>query len=107
MSNLFLSMSPDIFLSPQTFNPDRWGLPGSPQRWALEKHLHPFGKGSRMCVGYNLAYAEMYLTTAMVIRRFPDLKVWDTTKRDMEYVHDYFGGMTRHEGDGLKVRVGK
>ncbi len=46
MSNLFISMSPTIFPSPKAFNPDRWSTPNSPERRALEKHLHPFGKGS-------------------------------------------------------------
>lgn len=62
-----------------------------------------------MCVAQNMAYAEMYITSATIIRRFPDMRLWDTTKRDMEYVHDYFGGMTRHENGrpGLRVKIGK
>jgi hypothetical protein len=46
MSNLFISMSPDIFPFPKQFNPDRWGLPNSPERRRLEHYLHPFGKGT-------------------------------------------------------------
>ena len=105
MSSLFISMSPEIFPNPKSFNPDRWSTPNSPERWRLEKHLHPFGGGSRVCIGSNLAYAEMYITIAMVFRRFENLIVWETSPRDMEYVHDYFGGMTRHENGGLKVKV--
>jgi hypothetical protein len=45
-----------------------------------------------------MTYAELYCTIAllhyctiaMIIRRFPNLKVWETSERDMEYVHDYF-----------------
>jgi cytochrome P450 len=107
MSNLFISLSPTIFPSPETFIPDRWSTHGSAERHQLEKHLHPFGKGTRMCVAQNLAYAELYDTVAVIFRRFPHLALWDTAPRDMEYVHDYFGGMARHENHGLKVKIGK
>lgn len=61
-----------------------------------------------MCVAQNMAYAEIYATIAAVVRRFPDLRLYQTTRRDMEYVHDYFAGMARHEkGSGLKVKIGK
>ena len=59
-----------------------------------------------MCLAQNMAYAELYLAIATIIRRFPNLRVWETSERDMEYVHDYFGGMARHENDGLKVKIG-
>lgn len=59
-----------------------------------------------MCVAQNMAYAELYCTIATIIRRFPNLRVWETSKRDMEYTHDYFAGMARHENGGLKVKVG-
>lgn len=44
----------------------------------------PFSKGSRGCVGINLAYAELYLITAYVFRRF-DLCNAGTTEADMEW----------------------
>lgn len=53
-----------------------------------------------------MAYAELYLTIATIVRRFPNLRVWETSERDMEYVHDYFAGMARHENDGLQVKIG-
>lgn len=33
------------------------------------------------------------------------MKLWKTAPRDMEYVHDYFAGMARHEAGGLKVKA--
>lgn len=105
MSALFISMSPDIFPDPENFDPDRWGLPRSATRRHLEHYLHPFGGGSRLCVGINLAYAELYSVIATIIRRFPDMVLFETTKRDMELVHDYFGGMARRECAGLKVKL--
>jgi cytochrome P450 len=107
MSNLFISKDPTIFPDPEKFDPDRWSTPGSAKRRSLERHLHPFGKGSRSCVGQNMAYAEIYSTLATIFRRFPNMELYDTTPRDMEYVHDYFGGMARHDNHGLKVKIGK
>lgn len=59
MSNLFISMSPDIFPSPTTFDPDRWGTPNSPERRRLERHLHPFGKGTKCpYLGFFITHAK-------------------------------------------------
>jgi cytochrome P450 len=53
-----------------------------------------------MCVGQNLAYAEIYITAVAIFRRFPEMRLWDTTSKDMEYVHDYFAGMARMRREG-------
>lgn len=37
----------------------------------------PFSKGSRGCIGKNLALAEIYLTIAMTIRRFKAVQIID------------------------------
>ncbi|KAF2458278.1 putative cytochrome P450 [Lineolata rhizophorae] len=105
MSALYIEMNPDVFHDPGSFLPERWLEPGARER--LEPYLATFGKGSRSCVGINLAYAELYSVAATIFRRFSNLEVYETTERDMEAYHDYFGGMTRHERDGLKVRVKK
>lgn len=60
-----------------------------------------------MCVRQNLAYAEMYDTIATVITKFPDLRLWDTSERDMELVYDYFEGLSGNGNRGLKVKIGK
>ncbi|RDW74915.1 cytochrome P450-11 [Coleophoma cylindrospora] len=107
MSNWYIAFSPEIFPEPKRFNPDRWGLPGSPTRRYLEKHLHPFGGGSRQCVAMNMAYAELYSVLATIIRRYPDMVLWETDQSDMEFVFDYFAGAATHKRGGLKVKLGK
>ncbi|KAI0536917.1 cytochrome P450 [Xylaria digitata] len=53
------------------FNPDRWlGEDGK----HLDTYLAPFSKGSRSCIGQNLAPAELFITLAMLYRHF-DIKV--------------------------------
>ena len=104
MSALFIEHNPVIFPNPESFLPDRW-LKADCR--ALERYLIPFGRGTRMCVGINLAYAEMYCVLAAIFRRFPKLRLNGATAYDMEIVSDYFAGMTRNEGGrGLEVRVG-
>lgn len=48
--------NPDIFPEPERFIPERWlGENG----WELEKWFVPFSKGTRACIGLNVAYMEM------------------------------------------------
>ena len=67
MSTVLMHDNSDIFPEPSVFRPERW-LQGDHQK--LQKYLVTFSKGTRMCVGMNLAYAEMYLTLASVFRNF-------------------------------------
>jgi cytochrome P450 len=43
-----------VFPSPEKFDPERWLDPVAAR--ALDKHLVPFGKGSRQCVGMPYAF---------------------------------------------------
>ena len=56
-----------------------------------------------MCIGINLAYAEMYLTTFEVFSRF-DLKLYGTTHRDVDICHDFFVGKPKLDSQGVRVR---
>lgn len=113
MSGLFVAHDPEIFPNPLSFIPERWlEADGSigPTANKLEHYLLAFGKGSRSCVGINLAYAELYSVLSTVLRRFGRrIELYKTTERDLEAVHDYFAGMTRRpdgiEGNGLRVKV--
>ncbi|GME42204.1 cytochrome P450 [Neofusicoccum parvum] len=49
------------------FNPDRW-TDGKGK--SLEQNLHSFSKGTRQCIGINLAYAEIFIALAYLIRNF-------------------------------------
>lgn len=75
------------------FRPERW-LGGGDQaegttldsdhKKDLEHWLVPFSRGPRMCFGMNLAWAELYIAFATMIRRF-DLAIDATTPEDMEW----------------------
>jgi cytochrome P450 len=103
MSALYVCMDPQIFPDPKTFKPERWLEPGAREK--LDPYLVTFGKGSRACVGINLAYAELYTVIATLLRRFPKLRLYETTPEDVEPVADYFAGMWRYEEGRQSVQV--
>ena len=91
-------MSEDCFKDAFQFKPERWlELEKSAQ---LDNFLLSFSRGSRACLGINLAYAELYNTFAYVLGSF-EFNLAGTTARDMEW-HDAFGPATFGH---LKVRV--
>lgn len=108
MSASFIHVNPTFFPSPQDFRPERWLLgdteptgPGS-----LKRYFMPFGKGSRMCLGINLAYAELYLTLEAVFRKF-ELQLFETTRDDVDIAHDFVVGTPRLDSKGMRVLIRK
>lgn len=98
-----LHLNSCIFPYPHDFIPERW-LHGEGQ--AKAKYLIPFSKGTRNCIGINLAWAELYLTLAMVLRTFvrtseeetksgekvievAGMSLYETDRRDVDMAADY------------------
>ncbi|KAF2666069.1 putative cytochrome P450 [Microthyrium microscopicum] len=104
MSAYYILMDPEIYSKPHDFNPERWLAPDAHEK--LHPYFYPFGKGTRSYVGQNLALAELHIAFATIMRRFPSLKLYNTTKDDVEIRHDFFAGMWKYEkGDmGLQVK---
>ncbi|KAL8885902.1 MAG: hypothetical protein Q9215_006310 [Flavoplaca cf. flavocitrina] len=95
--------NPIVYPSPQTFDPSRWLdlSPDSPENQIFVC----YGKGSRMCLGMNLAQVELYIAVAAVFRRF-DLELYDTERlRDVESTRDCFSGEASKGSRGVRVRV--
>jgi len=67
--------------------PARWTDPDALR--VREKCLVSFSRGSRACIGQNLAMCELYVTLGTLFRRFEDLKPFDVGPEDMTY-GDYF-----------------
>lgn len=67
--NFVLFKSPDHFIEPEEFLPERWLRDGS----AHNIHpylLTPFGHGPRMCAGRRFAEQEMYVLLARMLQNF-------------------------------------
>ncbi|KAE8380452.1 cytochrome P450 [Aspergillus bertholletiae] len=95
----FMHMDPSIFPQPETFNPERWLEPSSTGE-RLTKFLVAFSKGSRNCVGMNLAYSELYHMFAALVRRF-DLEIYNTPPESVHITRDFMIGLP--ESDAFKV----
>ncbi|KAL8791127.1 MAG: hypothetical protein Q9195_006024 [Heterodermia aff. obscurata] len=107
MSSIGILEHPGIFPDPHSFVPERWLPFDAPEVRRRRKYLIVFGAGSRMCLGLNLAWAELYLTVAAVVRRLGDrLRLDDVVfDRDLKIVVDGFNPLPSRESKGLRVFV--
>ncbi|KAF7595467.1 hypothetical protein BBP40_005803 [Aspergillus hancockii] len=100
-TNYFVLMDPEIFTEPHEFDPERW-MRAAAKGARLDRYLVNFSKGSRMCVGLNLAYAELFLVLATIVRRF-DMELHETPKSNIDFARDF--GTPYPEKGNLSVRA--
>jgi cytochrome P450 len=93
-----------LFPEPEKFRPERWLTPRDGGNAVLERYLVPFGKGTRNCLGINLAMAEMYLTLALLFRRF-EFELFETDRTDVELAHEWATPHSRKYSKGVRVLV--
>lgn len=102
ISSTTLSVHTDesIFPDPWTFDPDRWlGAKGAERR----KYQMAFNKGSRSCIGINLAHAELFLTVAAAARY--EMELFETDIGDVEFRHDYQVAFPKLNSKGVRAVV--
>ncbi|KAK8153209.1 putative cytochrome P450 [Phyllosticta citribraziliensis] len=109
MSIMDLHHDASIFPNPKEFIPERWlnepkNSASEEQRRLMRKYLLPFGKGSRSCIGLELAKLELVLSAGNLFRRF-DLELFETTERDMEMAHDWIAPFGHADSEGLRVKI--
>jgi len=103
----------NIFPDSHSFKPIRWLGENANE---LEKYLVAFSKGSRSCVGMNLAWAEMYLCTAGIFRRFGSrevreegdlgvLELHETDESDVRMQSDMFFPVAKPGSKGVRVKI--
>jgi cytochrome P450 len=97
-----LHENPRVFPEPCEFRPERWLKENAQER--LDRYLAPFSKGTRACLGMNLAHAELRLTLATVFREF-DLELYETTREDVDVACDSFSAAPRMDSKGVRVLV--
>ncbi|KAK1254750.1 hypothetical protein MKX08_008745 [Trichoderma sp. CBMAI-0020] len=100
-ASYFVHKDETLFPDPDAFRPERW-LEAAERGQNLKKHLVAFTKGSRNCMGINLAYMELFLTVAAFVRRF-NLELVDTTPDDVRVVREFLIGFTNK--GGIKVNA--
>jgi cytochrome P450 len=111
MTSVLIHHDEAIFPDSRKFLPERWV--DNPR---LEKYLVPFSKGTRQCIGINLAYAELYIALARIFRgygslqaRFEDdvgyLELFETTFDDVELKKDLLVPAAGTGSRGVRISV--
>lgn len=95
-----------IFPSSQTFEPDRWlGNPQAPHSSKpLTHYLVSFSKGTRSCLGMNLAYAELYIGLATLFRRV-NMELFETQRDAVDMAMDQFTQSPKAGTKGVRVLI--
>lgn len=111
MTSVLMHHDESIFPKSKEFKPERWI--GDP---LLDRYMVSFTKGSRQCLGMNLAYAEMYMWLSSVFRRFGSkevrldtdegvLELVDTDISDVEIASDCFVPNVKAGSHGVRIRI--
>jgi cytochrome P450 len=96
--------NPTVFPEPHSFEPDRW-LRAAERGERLDKYLVTFSKGSRSCLGMELAMCELYLGIATLVHYF-DIELYDFDyERDLKTVRDGFVGLPGPESKGVRIKL--
>lgn len=98
---------PNVYPDPESFVPERWIPFDSLAVRKCRDNLVIFGGGSRMCAGMNMAWTELYLTIAAVVRRLGSrLQLWDVDfERDLLLAEDAFNALASRESKGLRITL--
>lgn len=115
MTSVLVHQDPSIFSNPHSFRPERWI-----ENPRLDRFLVSFSKGSRQCLGINLAYTEMYLCLFAIFSRFGSrgphgdlrmdgdegvLELFETGLSDVEVHADGFVPFPAKGSQGVRIKV--
>ncbi|ENH75833.1 Trichodiene oxygenase [Fusarium oxysporum f. sp. cubense race 1] len=105
MTSMINHWDKEIFPNPDDFTPERW-LEGGRPNFKLQKLLIAFGKGSRACIGENLAYCEVYIMAALLaFRVIPRARLHETTIEDITYDHDLIVVQTKEGSISVRIAI--
>ncbi|KAF7522113.1 hypothetical protein G7054_g12258 [Neopestalotiopsis clavispora] len=96
---------PKIFEQPYNFLPGRWDT--QEKRRALNKYLMPWGRGTRLCLGMELATMDLFCTVARIFSPSVgfDMTMSNTTDEDWKAYHEWFACFPK--GKGLDVVISR
>ncbi|MCJ1264133.1 hypothetical protein MMC22_004004 [Lobaria immixta] len=101
-------MHHDERIYPKSFEfiPERWlnNSRGPDGQKYLKRYMTSFGKGTRICLGMNLAYAEITMMIAALFRRF-EFELFNTNYEDVRIVRDVVAPDPRPSSKGVRVIV--
>jgi cytochrome P450 len=79
----------NVYPNPDTFDPGRWLDTTEEHLSSMHDHILVWGKGQRACLGKQLAYMELKLGTAAIMKRYRVELGSPATDDDMEMT-DHF-----------------
>lgn len=96
----------EFFPDSYAYKPERWldNPKGPDQVKQLSRYMVAFGRGSRMCLGMPMAYAEIYITLATLMRRF-ELTLFETDRSNVDFFQDYVTPQPKPGSLGVRVLV--
>lgn len=106
MTNYIQHQDERIFPCSQTFDPDRW-LNDNPDTGEkpLSKYLVSFGKGTRSCLGMNLAHAELYISLATLFRQVTHMELFETQRDAVDMAADHYEQAPKEGTHGVRVLI--
>lgn len=106
MTSMLIHENERIYPEPYEFRPERW-LNGGREVRQLERYLVPFNRGVRVCLGLNLARAELFIILAVLFRQFKFDISRVSRERDINLTRDFIIGATAADSPGILVGVEK
>ncbi|PMD41986.1 cytochrome P450 [Hyaloscypha variabilis F] len=103
MTSVHIHHNETIFPESNKFKPERWLQKQPKGAPLLDRYLVSFSKGSRQCVGMQLAKAELQLGIATVFRRYENQELFETTRADVDIKHDLFLPAADLKSKGVRV----
>ncbi|KAH0437675.1 cytochrome P450 [Colletotrichum camelliae] len=97
-----LHMDPEVYPEPTKFMPERWLGDYDPR---MNRNLVPFVRGSRNCLGLNLAWAEMYIFLGVIFGSGAHRMSLECEASDIVPIRDSDVGFQARGAQGLRVRI--
>ncbi|KAK9415508.1 putative Trichodiene oxygenase [Seiridium unicorne] len=104
MDAFHMHLNERIFPDPLEFKPERWlGNPKNPvNSKPLSNYLVSFSRGSRVCIGKNLAMMELHVALATLFRRH-ELELHETSREDVDFAVDLVKPMPKHGSKSVQI----
>jgi cytochrome P450 len=117
MTSVQIHHDESIFPDSKRFWPERW-INAHAEGKHLEKYMISFTAGARVCLGKDLAHAELYLCLSNIWRRWGStsyrdeddigvFELYETGLRDVEIEADHFLPIQQPGTQGIRVRCFK
>ncbi|KAK3291706.1 benzoate 4-monooxygenase cytochrome p450 [Chaetomium fimeti] len=108
MSAVITHHDESIYPDSHAFIPERWLDESNQHRKELDRALLSFSKGSRGCIGINLAHCELYLLLALLVDRvYPHMQLHETSEADIAWDHDFFNPFPVWGSKGVRAVIAK